>query len=221
MKNRIVLLGPPATGKGTQAALLSAAFGIPAASTGAMLRAEKTRGSEVGREAEKWTNHGLLVPDELALRIVWQWMNKRTRFLFDGFPRTLGQAESFDAGLDQRGLPLDAVYLLDLPEDTIRNRMVSRLTCPGCGAVYNEAFHRITGESPCPACGATLSRRSDDTNEALDQRMTQYREQTLPVAVHYRKKGLLKQVDASPGRDAVFNALYEDMQVEALAGAAV
>ena len=221
MKNRIVLLGPPATGKGTQAALLSAAFGIPAASTGAILRAEKTRGSEVGREAEKWTNHGLLVPDELALRIVWQWMNKRTRFLFDGFPRTLGQAESFDAGLDQRGLPLDAVYLLDLPEDTIRNRMVSRLTCPGCGAVYNEAFHRITGESPCPACGATLSRRSDDTNEALDQRMTQYREQTLPVAVHYRKKGLLKQVDASPGRDAVFNALYEDMQVEALAGAAV
>jgi len=221
MKNRIVLLGPPATGKGTQAALLSAAFGIPAASTGAMLRAEKTRGSEVGREAEKWTNHGLLVPDELALRIVWQWMNKRTRFLFDGFPRTLGQAESFDAGLDQRGLPLDAVYLLDLPEDTIRNRMVSRLTCPGCGAVYNEAFHRITGESPCPACGATLSRRSDDTNEALDQRMTQYREQTLPVAVHYRKKGLLKQVDASPGRDAVFNALYEDMQVEALAGAGV
>jgi len=221
MKNRIVLLGPPATGKGTQAALLSAAFGIPAASTGAMLRAEKTRGSEVGREAEKWTNHGLLVPDELALRIVWQWMNKRTRFLFDGFPRTLGQAESFDAGLDQRGLPLDAVYLLDLPEDTIRNRMVSRLTCPGCGAVYNEAFHRITGESPCPACGATLSRRSDDTNEALDQRMTQYREQTLPVAVHYRKKGLLKQVDASPGRDAVFNTLYEDMQVEALAGAGV
>ena len=221
MKNRIVLLGPPATGKGTQAALLSAAFGIPAASTGAILRAEKTRGSEVGREAEKWTNHGLLVPDELALRIVWQWMNKRTRFLFDGFPRTLGQAESFDAGLDQRGLPLDAVYLLDLPEDTIRNRMVSRLTCPGCGAVYNEAFHRITGESPCPACGATLSRRSDDTNEALDQRMTQYREQTLPVAVHYRKKGLLKQVDASPGRDAVFNALYEDMQVEALAGAGV
>jgi len=219
MKNRIVLLGPPATGKGTQAALLSAAFGIPAASTGAMLRAEKTRGSEVGREAEKWTNHGLLVPDELALRIVWQWMDKRTRFLFDGFPRTLGQAETFDAGLDQRGLPLDAVYLLDLPEEIIRNRMVSRLTCSGCGAVYNESFHHITGASPCPACGATLSRRSDDTNEALDQRMAQYREQTLPVAGHYQKKGLLKQVDASPGRDAVFNALYEDMQVEALAGA--
>ena len=219
MKNRIVLLGPPATGKGTQAALLSAAFGIPAASTGAMLRAEKTRGSEVGREAEKWTNHGLLVPDELALRIVWQWMDKRTRFLFDGFPRTLGQAESFDAGLNERGLPLDAVYLLDLPEEIIRNRMVSRLTCSGCGAVYNESFHHITGASPCPACGAALSRRSDDTNEALDQRMAQYREQTLPVAGHYQKKGLLKQVDASPGRDAVFNALYEDMQAEALAGA--
>lgn len=217
MKNRIVLLGPPATGKGTQAALLSAAFGIPAASTGAMLRAEKTKGSTIGLEAEKWTARGLLFPDELALRVVWQWIDKRTRFLFDGFPRTLGQAESFDHGLDERGLPLDTVYLLDLPEETIRQRMVSRLTCQGCGAVYNESFHRITGESPCPACGAALSRRSDDTNEALDQRMAQYREQTLPVAGHYRSKGLLKQVDASPGRDAVFNTIYEDMQ----AGAAV
>ena len=217
MKTRIALLGPPATGKATQAALLSAAFGLPAASTGAMLRTEKTRGSEAGREAEKWTDHGLLVPDELALRIVWQWLGKRTRFLLDGFPRTLGQAESFDAGLEKRGLPLDAVYLLDLSEDAIRGRMVSRLTCPACGAVYNESFHRITGESPCPACGATLSRRSDDTNEALDRRMAQYREQTLPVAGHYQKKGLLKQVDASPGREAVFNALYEDLQVETLA----
>ncbi|MFZ4682115.1 MAG: adenylate kinase family protein [Terrimicrobiaceae bacterium] len=217
MKNRIVLLGPPATGKGTQAALLSAAFGIPAASTGAMLRAEKSKGSAIGLEAEKWTARGLLFPDELALRVVWQWIDQRSRFLLDGFPRTLGQAESFDAGLDERGLPLDTVYLLDLPEETIRQRMVSRLTCPGCGAVYNESFHHITGESPCPACGAALSRRSDDTNEALDQRMAQYREQTLPVAGHYRKKGLLKQVDASPGRDAVFNTIYEDMQ----AGAAV
>ena len=187
MKNRIVLLGPPATGKGTQAALLSAAFGLPAASTGAILRAEKTKGSAIGLEAENWTARGLLFPDELALRVVWQWIDKRTR------------------------------YLLDLPEETIRQRMVSRLTCLGCGAVYNESFHRINGDSPCPACGAALSRRSDDTTEALDQRMAQYREQTLPVAEHYRGKGLLKKVDASPGRDAVFNAIYEDMQ----AGAAV
>ena len=186
MKNRIVLLGPPATGKGTQAALLSAAFGLPAASTGAILRAEKTKGSAIGLEAENWTARGLLFPDELALRVVWQWIDKRTRFLLDGFPRTLGQAESFDQGLDERGLPLDTVYLLDLPEETIRQRMVSRLTCLGCGAVYNESFHRINGDSPCPACGAALSRRSDDTTEALDQRMAQYREQTLPVAEHYR-----------------------------------
>jgi len=211
MKNRIVLIGPPATGKGTQAALLSATFGLPATSTGAMLRAEKNRGSAMGLEAEKWTSQGRLFPDELALRVVWQWIDKRSRFLLDGFPRTLGQAQSFDSGLEERGLPLDVVYLLDLPEDVIRQRMCSRLTCTSCGAVYNESFHKISEESPCPACGSLLARRADDTHEALDQRMAEYREQTLPVAGHYRNKGLLKQIDASPGRDAVFNALYEDV----------
>jgi adenylate kinase len=212
MKNRIVLLGPPATGKGTQGALLSATFGIPAASTGAMLREEKARGSAIGLEAEKWTSQGMLFPDELALRVVWQWIGDRTRFLLDGFPRTLGQAQAFDAGLKGRGLPLDVVYLLDLPEDVIRDRMCSRLTCSQCGAVFNESFHNVTENSPCPACGVPLARRSDDTNEALDRRMDQYREQTLPVAGHYRQKGLLRQIDATPGRDAIFHTLYEDVR---------
>lgn len=214
MKNRIVLLGPPATGKGTQAALLSATFGIPAASTGAMLRAENARGSELGREAERWTSQGKLFPDEIALRVVWQWIGGRTRFVLDGFPRTLGQAAAFDAGLDERGLPLDVVYLLDLPEETIRERMCSRLTCISCGAVYNESFHGIDEKSPCPACGAQLARRADDTHEALDRRMAQYREETLPVAGHYSEKGLLRTINASPGRDEVFHTLYEDVQKE-------
>ena len=105
MKNRIVLLGPPASGKGTQAALLAATFGIPAASTGAILREEKARGSEIGAEAERWTIQGKLFPDELALRVVWKWLGNRRRFILDGFPRTLGQAQSFDDGLDQRTCP--------------------------------------------------------------------------------------------------------------------
>jgi len=212
MKNRIVLLGPPATGKGTQAALLSATFGIPATSTGAMLRAEKARGSEIGLQAEQWTNRGLLFPDDLALQVVWQWINGRSRFILDGFPRTLGQAEAFDRGLEERELPLDIVYLLDLPEETIRDRMCSRLTCGSCGAVYNETFHKLHEGDRCPTCGGNLSRRADDTHAALDQRMAQYREQTRPVIDYYRSRGVLREVDATPGREAVFQALYEDFQ---------
>jgi adenylate kinase len=212
MKNRIVLLGPPASGKGTQAALLAATFGIPAASTGAILRDEKARGSEIGLEADRWTSQGKLFPDELALRVVWKWVDGRKRFILDGFPRTVGQAEAFDEGLADRQLSLDAVYFLNLSEELVRERMSSRLTCSGCGSVFNEKFHNITAEMPCPKCGGQLSRRADDTLEALDSRLAQYRDQTLPVVDHYRQKGLLTEVDVTPGRDEVFNYLYTDFE---------
>ena len=195
MKNRIVLLGPPASGKGTQAALLSATFGIPATSTGAMLREEKARGSRLGVEAERWTIQGKLFPDELALRVVWKWLENRRRFILDGFPRTLGQAESFDEGLEERNMPLDVVYFLNLSDELVRERMTSRLTCSRCASVFNEKFHDVTTDTPCPRCGGDLVRRNDDTDEALDHRLAQYREHTLPVAHHYREKGLLKEVD--------------------------
>ncbi len=212
MKNRIVLLGPPATGKGTQAALLSATFGIPSASTGAILREESRLGTDLGKEAARWTDHGSLFPDELALKVVWSWMGDKTRFILDGFPRTIGQALAFDDGLEKRNLPLDAVYFLELSDEDIRKRMLSRLTCKECGSVFNETFHNVTLETPCPSCGGTLHRRADDTVESLEQRLEQYREHTLPVAEHYRKSGLLHPVDSSSGRDAVFSELYEDMK---------
>lgn len=217
MKNRVVLLGPPASGKGTQAALLSATFGIPAASTGAMLREEKARGSKLGAEAERWTIQGKLFPDELALRVVWKWLENRRRFILDGFPRTLGQAESFDQDLEERNMPLDVVYFLNLSDELVRERMTSRLTCSGCASVFNEKFHDVTTDTPCPRCGGDLVRRNDDTDEALDHRLAQYREHTLPVAHHYREKGLLKEVDVTAGRDAVFNRLYADFHEEVLA----
>lgn len=217
MKNRIVLLGPPASGKGTQAALLSATFGIPATSTGAMLREEKARGSKLGAEAERWTIQGKLFPDELALRVVWKWLENRRRFILDGFPRTLGQAESFDQGLEERNMPLDVVYFLNLSDELVRERMTSRLTCSRCASVFNEKFHDVTIDTPCPRCGGDLVRRNDDTDEALEGRLAQYREHTLPVAHHYREKGLLREVDVTAGRDAVFDHLYADFHEEVLA----
>jgi adenylate kinase len=214
MRNRIVLFGPPASGKGTQAALLSATFGIPAASTGAILRDEQGRGTELGVEAERWTIEGKLFPDELALRVVWKWLDDHRRFILDGFPRTLGQAQSFDQGLEERSLPLDVVYFLKLSDDLVRERVTSRLTCSRCAAVFNERFHNVTTGTPCPRCGGELMRRSDDTDGALDRRLAQFRECTLPVAHHYQGKGLLKEVDVTAGRDAVFNRLYGDIRGE-------
>ena len=214
MRNRIVLLGPPASGKGTQAALLSATFGIPAASTGAILRDEQGRGTKLGVEAERWTIEGKLFPDELALRVVWKWLDDHRRFILDGFPRTLGQAQSFDQGLEERSLPLDVVYFLKLSDELVRERVTSRLTCSRCAAVFNERFHDVTTGTPCPRCGGELVRRNDDTHEALDRRLAQFRECTLPVAHHYQGKGLLKEVDVTAGRDAVFNRLYGDIRGE-------
>lgn len=211
MKDRIVLLGAPATGKGTQAALLSATFGIPAASTGAILREENRKNSAIGREAATYTDRGELFPDRVALEVVWSWLGPRTRFILDGFPRTPGQARAFDEGLSARALPLHVVYFLDLPEEIIRERMLSRLTCPACGSVFNQTFHKLSLGDACPSCGGKLARRADDTPEALDHRLGQFRELTLPVVDHYRQAGLLKSIDARPGRDAVYATLYNDM----------
>ena len=182
-----------------------------------MLREEKARGSKLGAEAERWTIQGKLFPDELALRVVWKWLENRRRFILDGFPRTLGQAESFDQGLEERNMPLDVVYFLNLSDELVRERMTSRLTCSRCASVFNEKFHDVTIDTPCPRCGGDLVRRNDDTDEALDHRLAQYREHTLPVAHHYREKGLLKEVDVTAGRDAVFNRLYADFHEEVLA----
>jgi adenylate kinase len=214
MKSRVILLGPPASGKGTQASMLSATFGIPATSTGAMLREERARGSEIGVEAERWTAQGKLFPDELALRVVWKWLDDHRRFILDGFPRTLGQATSFDEGLEQRGLPLQVVYFLQLADDAVRKRMTSRLTCSRCASVFNRKFHNVSDDTPCPKCGGRLVRRDDDTEEALTRRLAEFHRQTLPVKQHYRSKKLLKEVNASAGRDVVFNSLYYDVREE-------
>lgn len=177
-----------------------------------MLRTERSKGTALGAEADSFTSRGLLFPDELALRVVSQWINGRDRFILDGFPRTVGQARSFDTMLDAGSLPLDVVYLLELPDAEVRARMLGRLTCEACGAVFNETFHKVTLESRCSQCGGPLARRNDDTEESLAQRLAQYRTLTLPVAEHYRSAGTLKAINVSAGRDAVFQTLYDDMK---------
>lgn len=214
MKNRIVLLGPPASGKGTQASLLGAVFGIPHVSTGAIVRQERAKGTPIGLEADSYVRRGLLFPDELAIRFVDQWLGTHSRFIFDGFPRTIGQAVALDALLDRKSLELQTVYHLELPDGDVRTRMLGRLTCSNCAAVFSENFHKISTEDPCPNCEGILARRKDDTMEALDQRLIQYHEFTRPICDYYEKAGLLKKVDVRFGRDAVFQLLYNDLRTD-------
>jgi len=210
LKQRIVLLGPPASGKGTQADRLSKEFGIPHVSTGALLRSECARGTSLGREADEWTSKGLLVPDDLAVRIVATWMQEHgTNFLFDGFPRTVGQAEHLDQALKRMKAPLELVVLLELSDQDIRHRILERLSCLNCGATFSSSLHAQIEGGPCPKCGAPLVRRKDDTEEALVQRLKVYRELTLPVVSYYEKTApeLLHRVNAGEGSDAIFGQL--------------
>lgn len=205
-----MLLGPPASGKGTQADRLSSSFGIPHVSTGALLRAECARGTPFGREADTYTGKGLLVPDELAVRIVAAWMKENgPRFLFDGFPRTVGQAEHLDKALEGLAAPLDLVILLELPDEEIRRRILERLSCLACGATFSTSLHAHRVGDPCPSCGTTLVRRNDDTEAALKERLRVYRESTLPVVGYYENSApkIFHRINAAGGSDAIFAQL--------------
>ncbi len=207
VNQRIVLLGPPASGKGTQADRLSDTFGIPHVSTGALLRSECVRGTALGREADAATSKGLLVSDELAVRIVANWMQEHgPRFLFDGFPRTVGQATHLDVALTSLKAPLDLVILLELSDEAIRRRILERISCLKCGSTYSTSLHAHSEGDPCPRCGAVLVRRNDDTAEALEQRLTVYRELTLPVVGYYEGTAprIMHRIDAGEGSDDIF-----------------
>lgn len=206
MKSHFILLGPPASGKGTQAELLAEKLALPAASTGAMLRQERAAGSELGLEAEKWTRDGKLFPNDLALRVVQHWLDggRWEGFLLDGFPRTIGQACAFDEALEKHGLRDQMLVLhLDLAEAEIRARVADRLTCQSCGATYGARFHNLDESMPCPVCAGKLERRNDDTAAALDNRLSQYRDLTLPLCDYYKNSGRLIRIDASQSREMI------------------
>jgi len=173
---RIVFIGPPGAGKGTQAQRLTAAYDIAHLSTGDMLRAAREAGSEIGRQADRYMSAGQLVPDEIILGIIRQRLEQddcRNGYLLDGFPRTLPQAEALDRMLDQQGTPLDVVLELRVPEE--------------------ELFRRLAGRG-----------RADDNPEVIRQRLVAYREQTTPLLDYYGKRGLLKSIDGLGTVDEVF-----------------
>jgi adenylate kinase len=203
VKKRLVLLGPPASGKGTQAELIQTRFDIPTTSTGAILRKQAKARTPTGLAAEQIISRGGLAPDSLVMGVVEEWLGAHLEaFLFDGFPRTLEQAKAFDESLQHRQTSLDLAIALIVSVETIRIRMLLRLVCANCGKVVSMGRHVQSPHDPCPNCGGPLEKRSDDNNEALDKRLEAYWEKTVPVYKYYGDR--LVDIDAGRDVEAVF-----------------
>jgi adenylate kinase len=198
---RLILLGPPGGGKGTQAKLLQDTYGLVQLSTGDMLRAAVTSGSEIGKKAKAVMEAGQLVSDEIVIGIISDRIRQpdaEKGFILDGFPRTVAQAEALDAMLGDLGITIDAAIEVQVPDELIVERITGRFTCAKCGAGYHEKFQRPKIDGKCDACGASeFSRRADDNAQTVRSRLDAYHAQTAPILPFYGKKGVLKVVDGT------------------------
>ena len=196
---RLVLLGPPGAGKGTQAQQLIERFDIPQISTGDILREHVQRGSGLGIRARAYMDRGEYVPDELVVHMVMDRLandDAEPGFILDGFPRTVPQAEALEVALDQVGRPLTAVLRLAISDDMAVRRLSNRWTCPACKRTYNMEFKPPANDRVCDADGTDLERRSDDDELTVRRRLALYREQTAPLEAFYRERKLLLEIDA-------------------------
>jgi adenylate kinase len=210
---RLILLGPPGAGKGTQAQWLKDTFGVPQLSTGEMLREAVAQGTEVGREAKAIMEAGGLVSDEIINRIVADRIDQPDAargFVLDGYPRTPNQAEALDRMLADRGLAIDAVVEIEVDHAALVQRIAGRFSCAKCGTGYHDLFKPTTAPGVCDVCGSTeFVRRKDDRAETVRSRLEAYEAQTAPLLPFYRGKGLLRTVDGMAPIDEVTAAIRD------------
>ncbi len=201
-----MLLGAPGSGKGTQAELITRQFGIPVTSPGAILRREKDLGTPLGLEASEYTKQGGLVPDKLIVQLIEDWLRLHGGygFVFDGFPRTLPQAESLQEILRKHRTPLDIAIWLEVSEETVRDRIGSRLQCRGCGFTTSVSSAHFAERPVCPFCDGPLVRRNDDEPEVLQKRLQEFNAKTQPLADFYGRISILNKIDGNRPREEVF-----------------
>lgn len=206
----VIIVGPQGAGKGTQAAIVAPQVGLVHVSTGDLFREVMGTDSDLAREIRSYYDRGALVPDELTLRMLMGRLDELANeqngaqgVLLDGFPRNQAQAEALDAALTERGDQIVAVVEIKVPREVLIERLSGRLVCRNCGATYHRVFNPPKTAGVCDACGGELYQRSDDTPEAVEQRLAIYYEQTEPVLQHYRNVGLLLHVDGNRPIDDV------------------
>jgi adenylate kinase len=211
---RLVFLGPPGIGKGTQAERLSRRLSVPKISTGDIFRDAIAAKTPMGVKAKSYIDAGHLVPDSVVIGVVEERLDKEDAqkgFILDGFPRTVPQAEALEGISSRKGLALDGVVLFDAPEQEIIRRISGRLSCPGCQRIYHAEHNPPPGQTakgePACACGQGLIRRKDDLPETVAERLKVYRDQTAPLVTYYRARGLLVSVDASGSIEEVTHEL--------------
>ncbi len=207
MKKNLVFLGPPGAGKGTQAKRLAKDLGLVHISTGDILRDAVKNQTPLGKKAKEFMDRGELVPDDLIIALIEEVMPPEGGVIFDGFPRTIAQAEALDEMLDRKGLKLDAVILFDVPDEVVVERLSGRRVCPSCGAVYHIKFNPPKEDEVCDRCGTKLVQREDDREEVVRNRLEVYRKQTAPLIEYYERKGILIRLDASKDIDEVYQEL--------------
>ncbi len=209
---KIIMLGAPGAGKGTQAKKIAAKYGIPHISTGDIFRANIKEGTELGKKAKTYMDQGLLVPDELVVDLVVDRLQQddcKKGYVLDGFPRTIPQAECLDAALAKNGEKMEYAIDVNVPDENIVTRMGGRRACVGCGATYHIVYNPTKVEGICDACGEKLILRDDDRPETVQKRLGVYHEQTQPLIDYYTKAGILKEVDGTVDMEDVFQSIVQ------------
>jgi adenylate kinase len=217
VKRRLVLLGAPGSGKGTQAEMITRQFGIPVTSTGAILRRERDLGTPLGQETAEVLRSGGLVSDKIIIELMEDWLRLHGGhgFVFDGFPRTLPQAEGLMSILARLRSALDLVIWLEVSEQTVLDRIAGRLQCGECGFTTSSSSAQFANRPVCPYCDGHLERRNDDDLGVLQTRMQEFRTKTEPLASFYGKVSILHRIEGNRDREAVFSdisRLIEDKQ---------
>lgn len=195
---RLILLGAPGAGKGTQAEMLTKLYNIPCISTGNIFREHISKGTELGKQAKAYMDEGKLVPDSLVIELVKDRITQddcKEGMILDGFPRTIPQAEALDTMLKELNIPIDYVVNVDVPDTEIIQRMAGRTVCASCGASYHKLFKKETVAGQCNECNSKLIQRDDDKEETVKKRLDIYHAQTQPLIAYYKNQGKVLDID--------------------------